>query len=60
MVRVVETGPWEMFDLSDGKWHILYDAWQTEDFELLAFTSDVQGFGPVIHVPGNLVRHRGL
>lgn len=36
MVRVVEMGPWEMFDLSDGKWHILYDAWQQEDFELLA------------------------
>lgn len=36
MVRVVEMGPWEMFDLSDGKWHILYDAWQPEDFELLA------------------------
>lgn len=39
MVRVVEMGPWEMFDLSDGKWHILYDAWQPEDFELLAAAS---------------------
>lgn len=53
MVRVVEIGPWNMSDLNDGKWHILYDAFEPEDFELLA----AAGIDPTSVVMSNKTRH---